>query len=118
MLDAKRAPEDKLACIVACSKAVFSVLELSSQDTGAPAGADDFLPVLIYVVLKANPPLLNSNLQFISHFCNPTRLQSGEAGYYYTNLFGAAAFIEKLVRVSFSTRPICCFINLCFFAIS
>eukprot|EP00051_Salpingoeca_urceolata_P034284 m.24401 g.24401 ORF g.24401 m.24401 type:complete len:519 (+) comp7480_c0_seq1:210-1766(+) len=93
-VDAKKTPSDKLECIVACSKAVFRVLKGANADKHS--SADDFLPVLIYVVLQANPPLLHSNLQFINRYCNPKQLMSGEAGYFFTNLFGAVSFIENM----------------------
>ncbi|CAO3673940.1 unnamed protein product [Umbelopsis vinacea] len=65
------------------------------------AGADKFLPIMIYVVLKSNPPKLVSNVQYINRFRNPDQLQS-EGGYYLTNLMGAIAFIESLEAKSLS----------------
>ena len=56
-------------CIVSsplCTVAslTFDVTDaLTHASGGAPASADDFLPVLIYVVLQAAPARLNSNIQ-------------------------------------------------------
>lgn len=52
------------------------------------AGADDFLPVLIYVVIHANPPQLASNLEYIQRFRMGSRMVS-ESAYFFTQLVSA-----------------------------
>ena len=44
------------------------------------ASADDYLPAFIYVVLKANPTMLYSNLNFVSRFAFEKRILQGEHG--------------------------------------
>jgi len=92
-LDGSRCPQDKLASVVACSKAVFAVLQAGGTEQ---ASADDFLPALIYILLKANPPRIWSNINFITRFSNECRLRSGEEGYYFTNLCCSLEFIKNL----------------------
>lgn len=50
-----KAPRDKLVCILNCCRVINNLLlnvSIGSKDN--PPGADDFLPVLIYVVIKVS----------------------------------------------------------------
>ncbi|GAA6027228.1 hypothetical protein JCM8097_002504 [Rhodosporidiobolus ruineniae] len=87
-----KAPRDKLICVLNCCKVIFGLMRHVA--TGEQ-GADTFIPFLIYVVLKANPQNLVSNLQYIQRFRNPEKL-SGEGGYYLSSLNAAISFIESL----------------------
>lgn len=90
-----RAPRDKVICVLNCCKVIFGLLRHSKSEESA----DKFVPLLIYVVLRANPEHLVSNVQYILRFRNPDKL-TGEAGYYLSSLMGAIQFIENLDRSS------------------
>ncbi|KAL8932299.1 MAG: hypothetical protein Q9211_006394, partial [Gyalolechia sp. 1 TL-2023] len=91
-----RAPRDKVVCVLNCCKVIFGFLSTSKS---ADTSADSFVPLLIYVVLRANPEHLVSNIQYILRFRNQEKL-GGEAGYYLSSLMGAIQFIENLDRTS------------------
>ena len=91
-----RAPRDKVICVLNACKVIFGLLKnAKTSDTSA----DSFVPLLIYVVLQANPENLVSNIQYILRFRNQDKL-GGEAGYYLSSLSGAIQFIEGLDRTT------------------
>ncbi|XP_062020455.1 vacuolar protein sorting-associated protein 9A-like [Rosa rugosa] len=105
-INAFKAPREKLLCIMNCCKVINNLLlNASMSEKHVLAGADDFLPVLIYVTIKANPPQLHSNLKFIQLYRRQAKLVS-EAAYYLTNLVSAKTFISELNAKSLSIDEI------------
>ncbi|KAA8544538.1 hypothetical protein F0562_022550 [Nyssa sinensis] len=100
-INAFKAPREKLLCILNCCRVINNLLLNSSMSENRVPGADDFLPVLIYVMIKANPPQLHSNLKFIQLYRRQAKLVS-EAAYYFTNLVSAKSFIVDLDGKSLS----------------
>ncbi|KAJ0266049.1 VPS9 domain-containing protein [Hirschfeldia incana] len=97
-----KAPRDKLMCILSCCKVINNLLlnaSIASKEN-AP-GADEFLPVLIYVTIKANPPQFHSNLLYIQRYRRQSKLV-GEAAYFFTNLLSAESFISNIDAKSLS----------------
>ncbi|KAL8482024.1 hypothetical protein ACS0TY_028254 [Phlomoides rotata] len=97
-----KAPRDKLVCILNCCKVISNLLvnaSLASKEDHP--GADEFLPVLIYVTIKANPPQLHSNLSYIQRFRRQTRLVA-ESAYYFTNMLSVESFISNIDAKSLS----------------
>ncbi|KAF6155508.1 hypothetical protein GIB67_017863 [Kingdonia uniflora] len=91
-----KAPREKLVCILNCCKVINNLLlNASIASNESPPGADEFLPVLIFVTIKANPPQLHSNLLYIQRFRRQSRLVS-EAAYFFTNMLSAASFISNI----------------------
>jgi hypothetical protein len=94
-------PGAKNACIVRCAAVIFRALSLASKklsdgkEDGSTCGADDFLPLFIWVVLRAQVPNLFANCDFIEAYLNPNRLM-GKDGYCLMNLRSALTFIKDL----------------------
>ncbi|CAL1390362.1 unnamed protein product [Linum trigynum] len=97
-----KAPRDKLVCILNCCKIINNLLlNASIASNENPPGADEFLPVLIYVTMRANPQQLHSNLLYIQRYRRPSRLV-GEAAYFFTNMLSAESFISNITPTSIS----------------
>lgn len=91
-----------MLCITNCSKNLFNAINIASnikntvkevanleQKTNKGknlASADDFLPALIYLVLKANPTMIYSNINFVTRFAFEKRILQGEHAYHFCSL--------------------------------
>jgi hypothetical protein len=95
-------PYEKLQCILKTYHCINSAL-VKAQGGKIPS-ADDVLPTLIWVVLQAKPPSLISNLAMIETYAPPEYLR-GEAGYAFTNLYGAVQFLVDLNLDQNETEP-------------
>jgi hypothetical protein len=71
----------------------MSLLGMSSGDA---VGADAFTPVLIYVVMHANPRGLLTTIDFINNYLNETL--SGEQYYCWMQFCSAIQFIKILLE--------------------
>jgi len=116
-MDSKRTAHEKMLCITECSKNIYKAINISatisrnisevsdhssstasSPNNGAKsiASADDYLPAFIYIVLKANPTMLYSNMNFISRFAFEKRVLQGEHAYHFCSLNAIINHIENL----------------------
>ena len=93
-IDNYRSPGEKLNCFVNCMSIIVNVLSLMSS-SGGGVGTDDSLPLIIYIVLKAQPVRLYSNLNFICKFRHQSKM-IGLNGFVFQQFQSAASFIEGL----------------------
>lgn len=90
-----KTPRDKMIAIINTCKIISSMVYNSKSANKAPTGADEFLPVLIYLVLKAQPKKTQTYVQFIVDYRADKRLKGLEE-YYFTAFQSAIEFIENL----------------------
>mmetsp|Transcript_7209 Transcript_7209/g.15707 ORF Transcript_7209/g.15707 Transcript_7209/m.15707 type:complete len:743 (-) Transcript_7209:269-2497(-) len=98
-MDDYKAPRDKLICILNACRVLTDVLKktwaVAAGGGLRPLSADDFLPLLIFLILRANPPRLHSNVEFVASFRHPSRLV-GEDAYFITSIQSAKEFVREL----------------------
>ncbi|XP_059482165.1 GTPase-activating protein and VPS9 domain-containing protein 1 [Neocloeon triangulifer] len=92
VLNACKTPKDKVQCVVDCAKTIMRLLELAHNQS-TPA-ADDFTPVLVYVLIKANPPSLLSTVQYVNNFYGSQL--SGEEEYWWVQFCSAIEYIKTM----------------------
>ncbi|XP_068771488.1 GTPase-activating protein and VPS9 domain-containing protein 1 isoform X3 [Struthio camelus] len=91
-ISAYKTPRDKVQCILRMCSTIMNLLSLANEDS--VPGADDFVPVLVFVLIKANPPCLLSTVQYISSFY--ANCLSGEESYWWMQFTAAVEFIKTI----------------------
>jgi hypothetical protein len=92
-IDERVTPEEKVGCIAEFVTTVVNILHLCSSVTAA--SADDSLPIIIYLLIKAQPKRLASNINYIAKFRQQSKLMS-DSGFCFSQLRSAMTFIETL----------------------
>ncbi|GBP08296.1 GTPase-activating protein and VPS9 domain-containing protein 1 [Eumeta japonica] len=86
-----RTPRDKVWCVMRCVRRIMAVLGLTE---GAAPAADDLTPVLVYVILRVNPPSLLSTIELVNAW--GASCLHGEALYWWTHFCAAVAHIKTM----------------------
>jgi hypothetical protein len=62
-----KAPRDKVVCLLNCCKIINNLIrKVQSKRAASVVSADDFLPLMIFSVIKANAPHLYLHAQYVT----------------------------------------------------
>ncbi|XP_050565759.1 sodium/potassium/calcium exchanger 3-like isoform X5 [Cygnus atratus] len=84
-------PEKKVMLLLRVCKLIYTVME---NNSGRLYGADDFLPVLTYVLAQCDMLELDTEIEYMMELLDPSLLH-GEGGYYLTSAYGALSLIKN-----------------------
>lgn len=94
-----KAPRDKMICVLNSCKVIFAILRHHKLED---KGADSFIPLLIFTILKGDIRALVSNVRYIERFRYEEFIQ-GEASYYLNSLEAAINYIMTLEKDALAT---------------
>ncbi|CAF0938095.1 unnamed protein product, partial [Rotaria sordida] len=92
LINAYKTPRDKVGCVQRCIRIIQNLIRLASNSA---AGADDTIPILIYVIVKANPPNLLSIMQYVQDLYS-SRF-TDEESYFWTMFVSGVKFINEMI---------------------
>ncbi|XP_059179744.1 ras and Rab interactor 2-like [Centropristis striata] len=84
-------PEKKVTMLLRVCKLIYTIME---DNSGRLYGADDFLPMLTYVLAQCDAPQLDNEILYMMELLDPSLLH-GEGGYYLTSAYGAMSLIKN-----------------------
>ncbi|XP_036591357.1 ras and Rab interactor 3 [Trichosurus vulpecula] len=90
-------PEKKIAILLKSCKLIYDSMALGNP--GKPYGADDFLPVLMYVLARSNLTEMLLDVEYMMELMDPA-LQLGEGSYYLTTTYGALEHIKNYDKIT------------------
>uniref|UniRef100_A0A3P9K986 Ras and Rab interactor 2 n=1 Tax=Oryzias latipes TaxID=8090 RepID=A0A3P9K986_ORYLA len=84
-------PEEKVRVLLSVCKLIYTLME---DAAGRLCGADDFLPMLTYVLAQCDLPEMENQVLYMMELLDPLLLH-GEGGYYLTSTYGALSLIKN-----------------------
>ncbi|XP_018120595.1 ras and Rab interactor 2 isoform X2 [Xenopus laevis] len=84
-------PEKKVMLLLRVCKLIYTCME---NNSGRMYGADDFLPVLTYVIAQCDMLEIDTEIEYMMELLDPALLH-GEGGYYLTSAYGALSLIKN-----------------------
>ncbi|XP_053784336.1 ras and Rab interactor 3 [Desmodus rotundus] len=90
-------PEKKISILLKTCKLIYDSMALSNP--GKPYGADDFLPVLMYVLARSHLTEMLLDVEYMMELMDPA-LQLGEGSYYLTTTYGALEHIKNYDKIT------------------
>uniref|UniRef100_A0A671RB61 Ras and Rab interactor 3-like n=1 Tax=Sinocyclocheilus anshuiensis TaxID=1608454 RepID=A0A671RB61_9TELE len=85
-------PQKKIDLLLKTCKIIYESMSVGCP--GKAYGADDFLPVLMYVLARCNISALLLDVEYMMELMDPA-LQLGEGSYYLTTTYGALEHIKN-----------------------
>ena len=98
-IDEKKSIRDKLCCISNAYNIMNNTIKFSSGKN-ENAGQDELTPIFQYLIIKAQPPRLFSNINYIKCFLDEEQL-TGELGFLLSQMESATCFIMNISYESF-----------------
>ncbi|XP_061467975.1 ras and Rab interactor 3 isoform X2 [Rhineura floridana] len=90
-------PEKKISILLKSCKLIYD--SMTQGNPGKLYGADDFLPVLMYVLARSNLPEVLLNVEYMMELMDPA-LQLGEGSYYLITTYGAVELIKSYDKIT------------------
>ncbi|XP_053125626.1 ras and Rab interactor 3 [Hemicordylus capensis] len=90
-------PEKKISILLKSCKLIYD--SMSQGNPGKPYGADDFLPVLMYVLARSDLTEVLLNVEYMMELMDPA-LQLGEGSYYLITTYGAVELIKSYDKIT------------------
>ncbi|XP_026112640.1 ras and Rab interactor 2 isoform X2 [Carassius auratus] len=84
-------PERKIMVLLKVCKLIYNIMQ---DHQVRMFGADDFLPMLTYVLVQCDTPQLDAEILYMMELIDPSLLH-GEGGYYLTSAYGAMSLIKN-----------------------
>ena len=93
-IDEKKSIREKLFCISNAYNIMNNTIKFSSGKN-ENAGQDELTPIFQYIIIKAQPPRLHSNINYIKCFLDEEQL-TGELGFLLSQMESATCFIMNM----------------------